>query len=106
MIGSQNIGVNGCRGDFLRQTVGNQEIVDAPASVVLPGVKAVAPPAVDTGGIGILETEGVCKARFQKLAEAIPFLVREAGIAPVAGRIFQIDLLVCHIQVSADNDGF
>ena len=48
--------------------------------------------------------EGVGEAGFQGPGEAFPLFVGEACIAPVGGGILQIDLLMGHIQIAADND--
>ena len=41
--------------------VAYQEVVDAPACVVLAGIKAVAPPAVDALDVGVCRAPGVGK---------------------------------------------
>ena len=88
VVGTQHILIDGGGGDLLRQAVGYQKIVDAPACIVGSGVKAIAPPGVGSGGIGIPETEGVCEAAVQELREALPLFVGESGVAAVGSRVF------------------
>ena len=49
--------------------------------------------------------EGVHKAGVQVFGKALPFLVGEAGVAPVGLGIFQVDLLMGHVQVPTGDDG-
>ena len=106
MVRSEGVRINGGCGDLLRQTVRDKEIVDPPSCVVLPGVETIAPPAVSPGHIRVPETESVRKTGFQKFSEAVTLLIGETGIAPVAGGILQINLVVGHVQIAADNHGF
>ena len=59
MIGPEDFGMDAGAFQPGPQGFGGDEVVDAPARVVLAGAEAVAPPAVSTGHIGIEETEGV-----------------------------------------------
>ena len=106
VVGAEDIAVNGGSGDFVRNAVGYQEIVDAPAGVILPGLEHIAPPGIGTGGVRVQIAEAVRKAAAEQHSEGFPFFVGESGIAPVGGRILQVDFLVCHIQIAADDDGF
>ena len=67
-----------------------QEVVDAPACILLPGFEHIAPPGVSAGGFGVQITEGVGKACVKKLGELSSFLVREAWIAVICFRVFQV----------------
>ena len=53
VVGAKDILVDGGGGDLVRDPVGDQEIVDAPANVLFPGLEHVAPPGVALRGIGI-----------------------------------------------------
>ena len=101
MIGAKDLAVDGGGGDFIRNPVGYDKVVDAPSGVVLPGVEAVAPPTVDTGGIRVEVSEGIRKACIQKLCEAVPLFIGETGVSTIGGGILQIDLLVGNIQITA-----
>ena len=90
-------------GDVLRQPLGNEEVVNPPPGVVLPGVEAVAPPAVCPGAVWVQAAEGVHKPGGKKLRHLLALLVGKAGIAPVGARVLQVDLLVGHVQVPAEN---
>ena len=89
---------------LLAQSVGDDKIVDAPADVLLPGVEAVAPPGVFRR-VGMLEAPGIGEAGGQQLGELAPLLVGEAGVAPVGLGVFQVDLLMGHVQVPAVDHG-
>ena len=104
VVGTENIGINRRGLDPVCKTVRDQKIVDAPAGVVLPGIEPVAPPAVDACGIRIEMTEGIGETGFQKLSEAFPLLIGEAGVSTVGRGVLQVNLLMGHIQVTTHND--
>ena len=52
------------------------------------------------------ESESVGEARIEEMGELLALLVGEAGIAAVGLRIFQVDFLVCYVEVAAGNDRF
>ena len=106
MVGTHDLVIDGSSRDLVSHPVGCQEIVDAPAGIILPCLEPVAPPGVGSRHIRVQMPEGIRKAGIQELAEALPFLVGEAGAATVGGRIFQVDLIVCYIQITADDDRF
>ena len=87
--------------DAGHQPLGDNEVVDAPSGVVLPGVEAVAPPRVGAGAVGVQGAERVHKAALQQLGHLAPFLIGEAGIHSVGLGILQVDLLMGHVQVAA-----
>ena len=104
VVRALDVRIDGRGGDFVRNAVGDEEIVDTPARVVRPGVEHIAPPCVRAGGVRVEAAEGVGEPGVQKPPEAFPFLVREARVAPVGGGIFQIDLLMGDVQVAAGDD--
>ena len=85
------------------QPVGDDEVVDAPPGVVLPGVKAVGPPGVGPGHVRVEVPEGVGKAGREQGGQLLPLLVGETGVPPVGAGVFQVDLLMGHVQVAAVN---
>ena len=56
VVGAENVVADLGVYDAVAQHLAHQEIVDAPASVVLAGVETVAPPAVGTGFVGMVTT--------------------------------------------------
>ena len=87
--------------DAAAEPLRDDEIVDSPPRVVLPGPPPVAPPGIGPGLVRVQRPEGVHKAGGQELGHFPPFLVGEAGIPAVGAGIFQVDLLVGHVQVPA-----
>ena len=90
---------------MLTQPVGDDKVVDAPAHVPGAGRGPVAPPGVGVGPIGIEPAEAVGKASLQKLGELGPLLIGEAGVAHIGLGVFQVDLLVGHVHIAADDHG-
>src|SRR5699024_7740685 len=87
VVAALDLAVDVRPGDLLRQPPGDDEVVDAPPGVVLPGVEAVAPPAVGPGLVRVEVAEGVHEPRLQQLRHLPPLLVGEPGVAPVGPRI-------------------
>ena len=93
-------------GQLVVEIVRHDEIVNAPSSVFLSRLETVGPPRVDARFVGVEEAESVGEARIEEMGELLALLVGEAGIAAVGLRIFQVDFLVCYVEVAAGNDGF
>ena len=91
---------------MLAQAVGDHKVVDAPAHVPLPRPHPVAPPGVGVGALGVEKAEAVGKARGQQLGKLPALLIGEARVAHVLLGVFQVDLLVGHVHVPADDHGF
>ena len=49
--------------------------------------------------------EGVGKAAFKEKRKFSPFLVRKAGIPAVGLWVFEVNLVVGNIEVTAEDDG-
>ena len=105
MVAAHHLGQDEGVLHLVPQPVGDHEIVDAPTHVPGPGSRPVAPPGVGVGPVGVEEAEGVGKARLQKLGELAPFLIGKAGVADVLLGVFQVDLLVGHVHIAADDHG-
>ena len=60
--------------------VAHQEVIDAPARVVLAGIKAVAPPAVDALDVGICRAPGIGKPGVEQLGKLAALLVRKPAL--------------------------
>ena len=104
MVAALHVGQDLRPDDPVPQPVGDEKIVDAPPRVVLPGVEAVGPPGVGPLPVRIEVPEGVCKPGGQQGGHFFPLLVGEAGVAPIGLGVFQVNLLVGHVQVAAVND--
>ena len=83
----------------------DQEVVDAPAGVVLAGIKAVTPPAVDALDVRIGRAPGVGKTGIEQLGKLAAFLIRKACVAAVGLGVLKVDLLVRHVKVAAGHHG-
>ena len=86
--------------------VAHQEVVDAPACVVLASIKTVAPPAVDALDVRICRAPGIGKTGVEQLGKLAALLVRKACVAAVGLGVLKVDLLVCHVKVAAGYHGF
>lgn len=104
VIGSENLGIDGRGLDAVAQTVGDQKIVNAPACVVLPRVIAVAPPGICPRKVGVAVAERIRETGGEQLVELAAFLVGKTGVAAVRAGIFQVDLVVCNVQIAADDN--
>ena len=87
------------------QRIRHKEIVDTPACVLGSGTETVGPPGIGAFQIGIKVPEGVDKAGFGQSCKFVPLFVRETGVSAVGLRIFEVDLLMGNIQVTAADDG-
>lgn len=83
-----------------------QEVIEPPAHVLAAGVHHVGPEGVGVGLLGVELSEAVAEAGFQQLAEALALLRGEAGVLLVALGVLQVDLLVSHVEVAAQHQGF
>lgn len=92
------------RDETVLQPFGGDEVVDPPSRVLLPCFEAVGPPGIDVRLVGMEVAEGVYEAASEKLCHLAPLLVGEAGVVVVGLRVLEVDLLVCDIQVAAEDD--
>ena len=91
--------------DFVPEVFGDQEVVDAPAYVPFAGVHTVGPPGI-FGFAGVEGAPGVYEACVKQLSHLGAFLVGETGVEVVCGGVLEVDLLVGHVHIAADNDAF
>ena len=105
MVGAEDVGMDLRIVKTLAQTVGDDEVIDAPAGILLTGLEAVRPPGI-LHFIRIFLAEGVGKAVGQQMTELGALLVGKARIMTVGLGILDIDLLMGHIQVTTETDGF
>ena len=105
MVRPENLGVNLRPGETLAQAVGDDEIVDAPAGVLLAGLEAVGPPGIDVCLVRVEVTERVGETCVEQLLELGTLLVGEACVLAVALRVLQVDFLMGDVHVAADDDG-
>ena len=105
MVAAEDIGMDAGIGQAVTQAVRQEEIVNAPAGILLSGLESVRPP-----GVGHLlrveEAEAVRKAAAEQRGELLALLIGKAGIAAVALGVLQVYLLVRHIHIATDYDGF
>ena len=105
VVGAKGIFINGGGGNFIRDPVGNDKIVNTPACVLFSGFEHIAPPSIAIRCVGVQMAEGVGKTCLQCLGEACPLFIGETGIAPIGFGILQVDFIVGHIQIAAGDDG-
>ena len=90
--------------DLWAQTLGGDEIVDAPACILLTRLEAVRPPRI-CDLLGIEGAEGVNEATSQEVAELLALFVGKTGIHAVALGILEVYLLMRNVQVATQDDG-
>ena len=104
MVAAHDIGVYPGVFDALKQTLGGDEVVDAPTCIPLAGTEAVTPPGI--GDLfGIERAEGVDESFGKEFREFLPLLDGEAGVAEVGLGVLDVNLLMGHIEVTAVDDG-
>ena len=86
------------------QPLTGDEIVDAPAGILLTGLETVGPPRIGDL-LGIKGAEGIDKSTGQQVGELLALLIGEAGIHTVGLGILQVNLLMSYIQVATQDDG-
>ena len=106
MVAAKDVAADAGVAYVVGDCVAYQEVVDAPTGVVLAGIKAVAPPAVDALDVGVCRAPGIGKAGVEQLGKLAAFFVRKAGVAAVGLGVLKVDLLVRHVKVAAGHDGF
>ena len=62
MVAAEDVAADAGVANVGGDCVAYQEVVDAPAGVVLAGIKAIAPPAVDALNVRISRAPGIGKA--------------------------------------------
>ena len=83
MVAAEDVAADAGAAYVVGDCVAYQEVVDAPAGVVLAGIKAIAPPAVDALDVGVCRAPGIGKAGVEQLGKLAALLVRKAGVAAV-----------------------
>ena len=105
MVAAQDLRMDEGILQTVAKTVGDDKIVYAPACVLLTGLETVGPPGV-FHLVRILIAERVGKSAGEQVAELLTLLVGKSGIMTVCLRILDVYLLVGHIQVATEDDGF
>jgi len=88
VIGSHDVAVDGRAMNLVTAVIGNQEIVDSPAGVILSGLEHITPPSVSAGHVGVQIPEGIGQTTGQKLREAFALFIRKAGAPTIGGWVF------------------
>ena len=106
VVAAVDLAQDGCAFDLLSNAIGDQEVVDAPAGVVLASVEAVAPPAVCAGHVGVAIPKCIGKACVQQFGKAFTLLIREACILSVRRWVLKVNLVVRNVKITAGNYWF
>ena len=100
MVRSRNFRVDLRICQSVLQALRYHEIVNSPSGIFRPRLESVRPPGIDSGPLRIKIAESVDKSIFQYFGKTASLFVRKTGIPTIGLRIFQINLLMCHIQIS------
>lgn len=106
MVAAHNVAMYFRIYDLILCAVIDQEIVDPPPRIFLPGMETVAPPGIGPLFVRVQVSERISKASGQKLLKLPPLFVGESCIFVVGLGVLQVDLARCNVQVPADNDRF
>ncbi len=87
------------------QTGRQHKVIEPPAHVLFAAVHHVGPEGVSVGLLGVKLAEAVDEASLQQLAEALSLLRGEACVFLVSLWVFQVDLLVCDVEVTTQHQG-
>ena len=79
------------------QPVGDEKIIDAPACVLFPRVKPVAPPGIRARKLGVPETEGVRKSGGKQFCKALALFIGKAGVPAVRAGVLEVDFLMGNV---------
>ena len=104
MIAAENIGANRGGNQAALQTIRSEKIVNPPTRILLAGMEPIAPPAVCSRQIRMEIPESIRKTGGKELRHFSALLVAESRVAAVRFWIFQIDLLVGNVHITADNN--
>jgi hypothetical protein len=96
----ENLGVD----DAIGCVVTDKEIVDTPSNIARPRAHTIAPPTIGIARIGIKMAEAVGKARLEQFAKTAPLFVGKTCMATVGIGIFEIDLVMCDIEVATGHN--
>lgn len=87
------------------QSSRENKVVQTPAHVLATCVHHVRPEGVGIGLLWIQLTEAIGEASSQELTETLALFRSEACVLTVAFGVFQVDLLVGYVEVTAQNQG-
>lgn len=87
------------------QAFRNEEIVNAPADVVLAGVAPVRPPGIALG-VGMEAAESVDESSLEQIINSLPFFGGEASVVGVLFGAGEVDFGMGGVKIAADYDRF
>ena len=103
MVGAHEFIVNSYIYDVVSHVVRNYKIIYSPSDIFIACIEPLIPPGIDFF-IGILFPIDIDESRTEQLGEPVPFDLQESGGLSVGFRIFQVDLVMSHIEVSGNDD--
>ena len=86
MVRAVDVGMYLGIGKFFAQAVGHEEVVDAPAGILLTRTEAVGPPRINVALVGVEVAEGIGKAALEQGGELVALFVGEARVTAVGRR--------------------
>lgn len=106
MIGSENFLPNECVLKAREQSVGNKEIIDAPPDIPLTCICEVAPPGVLLGRIRIEVPKRIDETPVDEFLKSCALFIGETRVPPIRLRVRKINLFMCHVEITADDNRF
>ena len=97
MVGAVDVSVYLCAGQFVAKAVGDEEVVDAPAGVLLAGTETIGPPGIDVPLVRVKIAEGVGEACLEQSGELGALFIGEARVAAVGFGVLQVDFLMGYV---------
>ena len=83
VVAAENIAMNARRLEAVVQTLGSNEVVNAPPGVLFTGLETITPPRVCAFCIGVEETEGIRESTFEQFGELRTLLIGKSRILAV-----------------------
>ena len=106
VVAAENVSQDACAVQPSVEAGGREEVVNAPTCIVLAGMEAIRPPGVSAGLIGMEMSESVSKSGLEQGGHLFTLFIAKSRVVAVRRRVLDVDVLMSHVHISADNDGF
>ena len=100
MVTTEYLGMDFSTYHLVAGIIAHEEIVDAPTSVLLACPEAITPPRIHALHIGVEKTPTVGKAAIEQYRHFLTLLIGKTCVLTVTFGILEVNLLMCHIEVS------
>lgn len=106
MIGTENLLSDKCVLKAWEQAMRDEEIIDAPPDIPFTCFCEVAPPGILFRCVWIEMPECIDKSTIDEFLESCALLIGEASIPTIRFWVCEVNLLMRHIEITANDDWF